>query len=130
MWRDFKAFLLKENVLALAIGVVIGAATNRLVTAVVDDFIMPVVEAVSPTDNWRTATLDVGRVEFLIGDFLSALLNFFIIALVAWQVLRLFIRPGRGAAPATKQCAFCRQSIDATATRCAHCTSYLEAAAA
>ena len=122
MWTEFKAFLLKQNVVALAIAVVIGAALGKLVTAFVDDFIMPIVGALIPGGAWREATWTVGSVEFLVGDFLSAVLNFVIIGFVAWRIAKIFIKPDP-AAPATKTCTFCRMSIDAQATRCAHCTS-------
>ena len=122
MWSEFKAFLLKQNVVALAIAVVIGAALGKLVTAFVDDFIMPIVGALIPGGAWREATWTVGSVEFLVGDFLSAVLNFVIIGFVAWRIAKVFIKPDP-AAPATKTCNFCRMTIDAQATRCAHCTS-------
>ncbi len=122
MWTEFKAFMLKQNVVALAIAVVIGAALGKLVTAFVDDFIMPIVGAAIPGGAWREATWSIGRVEFLVGDFASVLLNFIIIGFVAWRVAKIFIKPDPEA-PATKTCAFCRMSIDAAATRCAHCTS-------
>src|SRR5687768_7820114 len=122
MWTEFKAFLLKQNVVALAIAVVIGAALGKLVTAFVDDFIMPIVGVLIPGGEWREATWTVGSVEFLVGDFLSAVLNFVIIGFVAWRIAKMFIKPDPEA-PATKTCSFCRMSIDAQATRCAHCTS-------
>ena len=121
MWREFKAFLLKENVLALAIAVVVGAALNKLVTAVVDDFIMPVVAVATPDPKTWQSAVTPGPIPFKIGDFGSALLNFIIIGFVAWRISKAFIRPT--AAPATKSCPFCKMTIDVTATRCAHCTS-------
>ena len=123
MWREFKAFLIKQNVVALAIAVVIGAALGKVVTAVVDDFIMPVAGVVTPSGQWRTATWDVGRVHFGVGDFASAVLSFLIVGFVAWRFAKLFLRPEPTAA--TKACPYCRMTIDATATRCAHCTSQL-----
>ena len=123
MWQDFKGFLLKQNVLALAIAVVVGAALNQLVTAVVDDFIMPIVGAAQPAGAWQEWTTP-GPVAFKLGHFLAALLNFLIVGLVAWRISKAFIRPEpAAAAPATKQCPFCRMTIDVAATRCAHCTS-------
>src|SRR5688500_7265889 len=110
MWNEFKAFLLKQNVVALAIAVVIGAALGKLVTALVDDFIMPIVGAAIPGGEWREATWTVGSVEFLVGDFASALLNFMIIGFVAWRIAKVFIKPDP-AAPATKTCAFCRSRL-------------------
>jgi large conductance mechanosensitive channel len=125
MWRDFKAFILRENVLALAIAVVLGAAVGKVVTAVVDDFVMPIVAAVTPSGQWQKATLDVGAVKFGVGDFLSNLLNFVIIGFVVWRISKAFIRPAPAGTPAMKQCAFCRMSLDAQASRCPHCTSQL-----
>ena len=126
MGREFKAFLVKENVLALAIAVVVGGALNKLVTAVVDDFIMPVVAAATPDPTlWQTAVVP-GPIPFKIGDFGSAVLNFIIVGFVAWRISKAFIRPApAAAAPATKPCPFCKMIIDAAATRCAHCTSQL-----
>jgi large conductance mechanosensitive channel len=129
MWREFKAFLLKQNILALALAVVIGTATNDLVQALVRDFIMPIIQAITPTDSWREATLQVGPVAFLIGDFAAVLLNFVIVAFVAWRLTKAFIKPpAPDAKPATKKCQFCKMEIDAEAVRCAHCTSELRAA--
>ena len=125
MWREFKAFLIKQNALALAIAVVIGAALNKLVTALVDDFIMPIVGAMTPGGDWQKATYDVGPVKFGVGDFLSALLNFFIIGFVAWRISKVFIRPEPAGTATTKVCPFCRMTVDLAATRCAHCTSEL-----
>jgi large conductance mechanosensitive channel len=126
MWKEFKTFLVKENVLALAIAVVVGGALNKLVTALVDDFIMPLVAAATPDPaGWQTAVTP-GPIPFKIGDFGSALLNFVIIGFVAWRISKVFIRPApAAAAPATKNCPFCKMSLDAAATRCAHCTSQL-----
>ena len=130
MWREFKQFLVKENVLALAIAVVLGAAMGRLVTAVVNDFIMPIISAVTPGGDWRQYSLDVGRVRFLIGDFLGVLLDFLIIAFVVWRISKALIRPAPTAdKPATRECPHCRSTVDARATRCAHCTATLERAA-
>ena len=125
MWREFKAFLIKENVLALAIAVVVGGALNKLVTAVVEDFIMPIVAATTPDPaTWQTAVTP-GPIPFKIGDFGSALLNFVIIGFVAWRISKAFIRPAPAAAAATKQCPHCKMTIDAAARRCPHCTSQL-----
>lgn len=127
MLREFKAFILKENVLALALAVVMGAAFGKVVQAVVDDFIMPIVAAATPGGEWQKATLDVGSVKFGVGDFASVLLNFVIVGLVVWRISKAFIAEAPVvAAPATAQCPFCRTTIDALATRCAHCTSHVE----
>ena len=127
MWREFKQFLVKENVLALAIAVVLGAAIGKLVTAMVNDFIMPIVAAVMPAGDWRAYTVDIGPVRFLVGDFVGALIDFIVIAFVIWRISKAFIKPAP--AGATRECPYCRSAIDARATRCAYCTATLERAA-
>ena len=126
MLSDFKSFLLKQNILALAIAVVVGTALNLLVKSVVDDFVMPIVAAVLPGGDWKSAVWHVGPVAFGIGNFLAALVNFVIVAFVAWRIARAFLE-AESAKPATKDCQFCRMPIDATAVRCPHCTSQLGA---
>ena len=126
MIRDFKAFLVKQNALALAIGVVIGAALTKVVTAIVDDIIMPIIAVAQPGGNWQKATLDAGPFHFLVGDLLNAILNFVIIGFVVWRISKAFMKPDL-AAP-TRPCPFCRMTTDVAATRCPHCTSQLTAA--
>ena len=129
MWRDFKAFLLKQNVLALAVAVVIGAALGKVVDSLVADFIMPIVGAATPSGAWRQWTLDVGTVRFGVGNFLNAVLNFLIVGFVAWRITKAFVAPPVPTADAaTKTCPFCRMTIDRAAARCPHCTSMLEGA--
>jgi large conductance mechanosensitive channel len=126
MWKEFKGFLIKENVLALAIAVVIGGALNKLVTALVEDFIMPIVAVATPDPKTWQSAVTPGPIPFKVGDFGSALLNFLIIGFVAWRISKAFIRPApAGTAPATKQCPRCKMTVDVAATRCAHCTSDL-----
>jgi large conductance mechanosensitive channel len=126
MIKEFKDFLLKQNIVALAIAVVVGTALNTLVKALVDDFIMPIIAALGPGGEWQTATWDVGSIKFGVGDFLAALINFLIIGFVAWRISKIFIKP-EAEAP-QKDCPYCRMSINAAATRCPNCTSQLAAA--
>lgn len=128
MWSDFKGFLLKQNVLSLAIAFVIGVALNAVVKAIVDDFVMPFIGAITPKGSWQTFVWQVGGVKFGVGDFLSAVLNFLVIGLVAWRLSKLVPKPPEG--PATKTCPFCFASVDARAMRCPQCTSELTRAAA
>ena len=126
MLKEFKDFLLKQNVVALAIAVVVGTALNTLVKALVDDFIMPVIVAIGPGGDWQKATWDVGAVKFGVGDFAAAVINFIIIGLVAWRISKVFIKPAAEAPK--KDCPYCRMSIDAAASRCPNCTSQLSPA--
>lgn len=124
MWSEFKGFLIKQNVIALAIAVVVGGALGALVKALVDDFIMPIVAAALPAGDWQKATWTVGSIHFGIGDFVAALLNFFIIGFVAWRIAKMFIRPADEKVTTT-DCRYCRMKVDKEATRCPFCTSEL-----
>jgi len=126
MFKEFKDFLLKQNVVALAIAVVVGTALNTLVKALVDDFIMPIIVAMGPGGDWQKATWSVGSVKFGIGDFFAAVINFIIIGFVAWRISKIFIKPD--AVAPVKNCPYCRMSMDPAATRCPHCTSQLSQA--
>jgi len=126
MLKEFKEFLLKQNVVALAIAVVVGTALNTLVKAVVDDFIMPIIVVIGPGGDWQTATWSVGKVKFGVGDFLAAVINFIIIGFVAWRISKIFIKPE--AEKPKRDCPYCRLPVDPAATRCAHCTSQLSPA--
>ena len=123
MWKDFKDFLIKQNAIALAIAVVVGAALNTVVQAIVNDVILPIVQLVSPSVAWQEWTWH----NFKFGDLASALLNFFIVGFVAWRISKIFVKPAPSGLPATKACQFCKSTIDLAATRCPHCTSQLAA---
>jgi large conductance mechanosensitive channel len=85
MTREFLAFLKQYGVIGLAIAVIIGGKANALVTALVDGVLMPVVTFFLPGGAWRTATLDVGPVHFLLGPVFGAGIDFLIVAwLVFW----------------------------------------------
>lgn len=123
MWSEFKAFLLKANVLTLALAVVIGAALGKVVSALVADIIMPVVAVAVPGGEWRTWIWHAGPFAFALGDFIGVLIDFVIIALVVWRISKAFIRKVEDAP--VRSCQYCRMAIDPAATRCPHCTSEL-----
>jgi large conductance mechanosensitive channel len=84
--EEFMEFLNKYGVIGLAIAFIIGGAAGRLVTALVNDLLMPIVAVIVPGGEWRTTVLQVGPVKFLLGDFVGALIDFIIIALVVFLV--------------------------------------------
>ena len=86
---EFADFLKKYQVIGLAVAFIIGAASTKLVTAIANDLVMPIVGALVPGGDWRLAILQVGPVKFLIGDFAGALIDFLIIALVVFAASRL-----------------------------------------
>jgi large conductance mechanosensitive channel len=122
--KDFREFLLKQNALALAIGVVIGAAIGKVVSAIVDDIIMPVVGVLIPGGEWRTWELPLthdaaGKVTNAIkyGDLLGRSVDFLIIALVVFAVTKALLKEP------TKTCPRCAEPVAVAATRCKYCTS-------
>ena len=124
MWNEFKQFLLKQNAIALALAVVLGAALNKVVQSIVNDLIMPVVSVAMPSPGeWEKMKFpSTGPVQFGVGDLMSALLNFLIIGIVAWRISKMIMPPP---SPAGRACQFCKREIDAAATRCPNCTSQL-----
>jgi large conductance mechanosensitive channel len=101
MIGEFKAFLMKHGVIALAVAVVIGGAVQKLVAAIVADLIMPIIGALTPSGDWRKATLTIGAVKLGVGDFLGAILDFMIIALVVFLIVKALVKePEAGAEPA------------------------------
>ena len=123
---EFRAFLVKENVLALAIGVVVGAALNDVVKSLVDGLIMPIIGAISPAESYTTWTWALGGAVFRPGIVIAALINFLVIGFVAWRLTRILITPEQpGPAAATRPCPRCYTTVDARASRCQHCTSDL-----
>jgi large conductance mechanosensitive channel len=127
--KDFKEFLLRGNVVDLAVGIVIGAAFGALVTALVRDFITPLIGAIIGTSK-NGLKFQVGAATFLVGDFLDALLAFILIAaviffLVVKPVNFLIARSHREDPPdpTMRKCPECRSEIPVDARRCAFCTS-------
>lgn len=125
---EFKTFIMKGNVVDLAIAVVVGGAFGKIVTAFVDGIVMPLVTYVLPANiKWEEWVLG----KFRIGAVLGATVNFLIIALVIFLVLIKFL--GRfmkkeevvAAAPTTKECPACLEQVPLKATRCKYCTSQL-----
>jgi large conductance mechanosensitive channel len=126
--RDFREFLLKQNALALAVGVVIGAAVGNVVSAIVDDIIMPIVGILVPSGEWRAWNVPLthdaaGKVTNALkyGDLLGRLVDFVLVALVVFTVTKSLIRTPPPAP--IKNCPRCTEALPTAATRCKYCTS-------
>ena len=92
MVHEFLDFLKKYQVVGLAVAFIIGAASTKLVTAVVNDIVMPIVAVLVPGGDWRLSILQIGPVKFLIGDFVGALIDFIIIALVVFLIVKFMMK--------------------------------------
>ena len=90
--KEFMDFLYKYQVIGLAVAFVIGTAATKLVNSTVTDIIMPIVGAVTPSGNWQAATLQIGTLKFLIGDYVSAIIDFIIIALVIFLAVKYVMK--------------------------------------
>jgi large conductance mechanosensitive channel len=120
---EFREFLLKSNMFSLAMGVVIGAAVGKVVAAVVDDLVMPIVGVLTPAGDWRTFKLSVWRFNWTLGHFLGAVVDFLIIGMVVFLVTKAFVK--QAPPPPTKTCAACKKQVHPEATKCEFCTSDL-----
>jgi len=134
--QEFKAFLTKTNALALAIGFIIGAATGKVVSAVVDDLIMPVVGLLLPAGDWQQAQIVLSRSTdaagkvtvnaIKYGHFFGAGLDFLIIAFVVFLITKALIRGEPEPAPEPgKQCPECMETVPVAARKCRACGSTL-----
>jgi large conductance mechanosensitive channel len=118
---EFRVFLLKQNAIALAIGVIIGAALGRVVSGLVEDVIMPIVALALPAGEWRNA--QIGVVKY--GDFGGRVLDFLIVAAVVFFITKALIREEK---PATKACPECLEMVPLDARRCRACATPFGAA--
>lgn len=131
--REFKEFALRGNVMDLAIGVIIGAAFQAIINSLVNDVISPLIGLIANTDFSDLAFL-IGGVPIRYGAFLTAVINFIIMALVIFLFVKGMNKLANfhkkeeelKEAPSEKLCPFCRTKIDINATRCPHCTSMLD----
>lgn len=134
---EFKTFILRGNVVDLAVGIVIGAAFTAVVNAFVADIITPLIGIFGKIDL-SSLVVTVNNSKFQIGAFLNAVISFFIVSaviffLVVKPVNALAARRRRGeeaADPTSRDCPYCLSSVSIKATRCAFCTSALPAPAA
>ena len=149
MWQEFKAFVMRGNVMDLAVGVIIGAAFGAVIKSLVDDVIMPPIGlatgGVDFADKYAllkegttagpyaslAAAKAAGAVTLNYGAFINTVITFLIVALAVFVLVRainrLYNRPAE-ATPDTRPCPFCTMTIALAATRCPNCTSELKPA--
>ena len=130
--NEFKEFILRGNVVSLAVAVIIGAAFTNIVTAVTDFIIMPIIAAVGGQPDFSSIGFTINNSYFGVGDLLNAIINFLIIAAVVFFVIvkpmnMLMDRSKKTEDPTTKECPYCLTEVPNAATRCSACTSELEA---
>lgn len=144
IFKEFKEFAMKGNVIDLAVGVVIGGAFQAIVTSLVNDVIMPVVAGLTGSVDYQTWTVKLGNVVLRTGSLLTAVINFLIVAFVIFMAIKginSFNKKLEDAAklvrgdkdnkedeetePETKMCPYCLTEVKYRAVRCPNCTSDL-----
>lgn len=155
MWKEFKEFAMKGNIMDLAVGVVIGGAFQGIVKSLVDDIIMPVITIFTGKMDFSELTFTIGNSSIKYGSFITAVINFLIIAFSIFLFVRYMNKLNKKLEtiteeeikklkkkgkiksrkskkeevvpePTTKICPYCFTEISIKATRCPHCTSVLE----
>lgn len=121
MIKGFKEFLLKNNVLALAVAVIVGGAVGKVVTSLAQDIIMPLVSPLLPSGEWRTAQIMIGKAAVKWGSFLGNVIDFLIIAFIVYLITKALIK--EPAAAPTKTCPRCKEAVIPDATKCKFCTA-------
>ena len=147
--KEFKEFIMRGNVIDLAVGVIIGGAFQAIVNSLVNDIIMPVISLITGGIDFTSwfvaldgnkydtlaAAQEAGASVLAFGTFISAILNFIIMAFVIFLLVKAINKaraigkkeePAEEEEPTTKECPFCKSEIAIEATRCPHCTSELE----
>jgi large conductance mechanosensitive channel len=130
MFKGFREFVLRGNVVDLAVGVVIGAAFGTVVTAFVKDLLTPLIAAIAGKPDFSAFAVEVNGAKFLYGDFLNALIAFVLVAaavyyFVVLPVNALMSRYQKAPLPDKKKCPECLSDIPIDAQKCAFCTSTL-----
>lgn len=129
MLKEFKQFLLRGNVIDLAVGVVVGAAFSSVVTAIVSDLLTPLIAAIVKVPNLSNLYFTINSSRFAYGHLLNAIISFLLVSTAVFffivKPVNLLIARSKKEAPAdptTKRCPECQSEIPLAAKRCAHCT--------
>jgi large conductance mechanosensitive channel len=132
MLKEFKQFLLRGNVVDLAVGVVIGAAFGTVITALVSDFLTPLIAAMAKVPDFSKIFFTLNGSQFMYGHFINAFISFILVAAsIFFFVIKpmnfLIARSKKGVPvdPTTKKCPECLSEIPIEARRCSHCTQVI-----
>ncbi len=131
MFQDFKKFILRGNVIDLAIGVVIGASFNNVVNSLVKDIFTPFISLLGGTPNFSELSFTVRGSKFMLGDFLNNLVSFLIVAAVVyffivWPMKKILSTVNKPKDKSEVSCRYCLSVVPTKAERCPNCTSWLK----
>ncbi len=131
MLKEFREFILRGNLIDLAVAVVIGTAFAALVTALTESLITPLISAIGGQPDFSDLSFSIGKSTFTYGDFFNALISFLIVAAVVFFFVvrptnHLIDRFKKADGPGSRDCPECLSSIPKAARRCAYCTAAVE----
>ena len=128
MLKEFKEFIMKGNVIDLAVAVVIGAAFSAVINALVEGIINPIIGALTAGIALDGLSVNILGVEMVYGVLLSAIIKFIVISFVLFLIIKANnkLKKEEPAEVTTKTCPYCKSEVDLKATRCPHCTSELK----
>jgi large conductance mechanosensitive channel len=130
MLKEFKDFLMRGNLVEIAVAFIIALAFAAVVASFVADIITPIIGAIFGQPDFSQLKIDIGESAITYGNFLNVVFTFIVVALVMFMVVKAYNRMSGPKEATTKDCAYCQTSIPLAATRCPNCTSQLEAASA
>jgi len=129
MLKEFKDFAMKGNVMDLAVAVILGGAFGKIIASLVGDILMPLIGLLLGGVDFSGLAITVGSAAVKYGSFIQAIIDFTIIAIVIFMIVKAMNsmkKPEPVAPLTTKECPYCLSTIPLKATRCAHCTSELK----
>ncbi len=130
MLKEFKDFLMRGNLVEIAVAFIMALAFAAVVASFVADIITPVIGAIFGQPDFSGLQIEIGESAITYGNFLNVLLTFVVVALVMFLIVKAYNRMSGPKDPATKDCPYCASTIPVAATRCPNCTSQLEGASA
>ena len=129
MWKEFRDFIARGNVMDLAVAVIIGGAFGKIIASLVNDVLMPLIGLILGGLNFSELAFTVGGAAIMYGAFIQAIVDFVVVAFVIFMLVRAMNNMKKKepapTAPATKECPHCVSTISIKATRCPNCTSQL-----
>jgi large conductance mechanosensitive channel len=127
VWKEFKEFAFRGNLIDLAVAFVLGLALTAVIASIVNDIIMPIIGAIFSDKSFSEMYIDAGGAHITYGNLINNIIYFLIVALVLFFIVKAvnkIRRPAPGV-PISKECSFCFTTIPEQATRCPNCTSQL-----
>lgn len=133
MLKEFKAFVMRGNVLDLAVGVIIGGAFGKIVSSLVADILTPIIGLVIGGVDFSGLAFTVGNAKVTYGVFINNVIDFLVIAFVIFMIVKAAnaakkSEPAQATEPTVKECPYCFSTISIKATRCPNCTSEIKIA--